>query len=144
MVNGTSTPLLFAMQEKLLLKHQVADVANILGFHCPVMSLGSGSNDYLIFLHTSLVRPRTNEAVLWVGEVTAEEEQRASEKRGRERDFKSRTDGMSCKDSKQLRKQRWGVLYKKSQNREGIVPAGTRQDPEVTDLCFGQGLLLSD
>lgn len=108
MVDGTSTPLLSAMQEKLFLKHQVADVANILRFHCPVMSLGSGSNDYLIFLHTSLVRPRTNEAVLWVGEVTAEEEQRASEKRGRDWDFKSRMDGMSCKGSKQLRKQEMG------------------------------------
>lgn len=51
---------------------------------------------------------------------------------------------MSCKGSKQLRKQEMGLLYKKSQNREGIVLAGIRQDSEVTVLCFEQGLLLFD
>lgn len=39
------------------------------------MSLRSGSNDDLILLHKSLDRPGTNEAVLWVGETTPEEEQ---------------------------------------------------------------------
>lgn len=62
------------------------------------MSLGSGSNDDLILLCASLVRPGTNEAVLWVGEVTPEEE---LVRRGREGDFKMGTDGMSCEDSKQ-------------------------------------------
>lgn len=38
------------------------------------MSLRSVSNDDLILLHKSLERPGTNEAVLWVGEATPEEE----------------------------------------------------------------------
>lgn len=38
------------------------------------MSLRSGSNDDLILLHKSLDRPGTNEAVLWVGETTPEEQ----------------------------------------------------------------------
>lgn len=63
-----------AMQEKLLLKHEAPDLVNILRFQCPVMSLRSGSNDDLILLHTSLDRPGANEAVLWVGEATPEEE----------------------------------------------------------------------
>lgn len=63
-----------AMQEKLLPKNKVPDLVNILRFHCPLMSPGFGSNDDLILLHASLVRPGTNEAVLWVGEVTPEEE----------------------------------------------------------------------
>lgn len=58
------TPPPPAMQEELLPKHQVADLVNILRFHCLVMSLGSGSNDDLILLHASLVRPGTNEAVV--------------------------------------------------------------------------------
>lgn len=61
------------MQEKRLLKHEADDLVNILGFQCPVMSLRSGSNDDLILLHTSLDRPGTNEAVLWVEEATPEE-----------------------------------------------------------------------
>lgn len=39
------------------------------------MSLRSGSNDDLIRLHKSLDRPGTNEAMLWVGGTTPEEEQ---------------------------------------------------------------------
>lgn len=75
MGNGTSAhPPPSAMQEKLLLKHEAPDLVNILRFQCPVMSLRSGSNDDLILLHTSLDRPGANEAVLWVGEATPEEE----------------------------------------------------------------------
>lgn len=62
------------MQEKRLPKCKVDDLVNILRFHCPVMSLGSGSKDDLILLHASLVRAGTNAAGPWVGEMTAEEE----------------------------------------------------------------------
>jgi len=33
--------------------------------------------------------------------------------------------------NKGVRKQRWGILYMKSQNRGGIGPAGTRQGSEA-------------
>lgn len=119
-----------AMQEKRLPKHEAADLVNILRFHCQVMSLGAGSNDDLIPLHASLVRPGTNEAVLWVGEATPEED--LVRKEGGKEILKWGQMGRAVKTAnKGVGKQRWGILYMKSQNREGIAPGGTRQGSEV-------------